>query len=136
MTNSAAGGLEPKDLLHFVELNEFVSQWELLGFDNETDLWNLQNLIMRNPEIGNVVPGTGGLRKMRFGRSGDHIGKRGGVRVCYAHFKEYAIVLLVTVYGKNEKDDLTVVERKYIREYIDRSRAGLDRRKSKRGLPE
>jgi hypothetical protein len=45
-------------------------------------------------------------------------------------------LLLVTAYGKNEKDDLTAVERKYIREYIERARAALDRRKSERGISE
>jgi len=87
---------------------------------------------MRNPEIGKVIAGTGGLRKMRFGRPSDRIGKRSGVRVCYVHFSQHAIVLLVTAYGKNERDDLTPREKKYIREYIDRARAGLDRKSGNR----
>jgi len=125
--------LKPEELLHFIETDEFVQQWESLGLDEESDLWDLQILIMRNPAVGNVVAGTDGLRKMRFGRAGHRIGKRGGVRVCYVHFKEHAIVLLVTVYGKNEKDNLTAMEKKCIREYIGRSKVGLDLRKKSRG---
>ena len=83
---------------------------------------------MLNPEAGKVIAGTGGLRKLRFDRIEDRIGKRGGVRVCYVHFPGHAIVLLVAAYGKNEKDDLTPIEKKYIREYIERARAWLDSR--------
>jgi hypothetical protein len=126
---SATGALQPEDLLHFIETDEFVSQWEWLGFDEEIDLWDLQILIMRNPEIGKVVSGTGGLRKMRFARASDRIGKRGGVRVCYVHFREFATVLLVTAYGKNEADDLTPIQKKSIREYLNRTKVALGRRR-------
>jgi hypothetical protein len=101
----------------------------MAGFDEEIDLWDLQILIMRNPEIGKVVSGTGGLRKMRFARASDRIGKRGGVRVCYVHFREFATVLLVTAYGKNEADDLTPIQKKSIREYLNRTKVALGRRR-------
>jgi hypothetical protein len=129
MVATNIGTVQPEDFLDFYELDEFVDDWESLGFDRENDLWMLQILIMLDPEAGKVVAGTGGLRKLRFGKAGDRIGKRGGVRVCYVHFKHHAVVLLVAAYGKNEKDDLTSREKKYIREYIDRSKAWLDHRK-------
>ena len=44
--------LKPEDFLRFVETDDFVAQWESLGLDNDTDLWDLQISIMRNPEIG------------------------------------------------------------------------------------
>jgi hypothetical protein len=125
--------LRSEDFLRFVETNEFVSQWQSLGLDNEIDLWDLQIMIMRNPEVGKVVAGTGGLRKMRFGRPSDRIGKRAGVRVCYVYFREHAIVLLVTAYGKHQTDDLSAREKKYVREYIERTRTGLKRRKGLQG---
>jgi hypothetical protein len=81
---------------------------------------------MINPEAGDVVSGTGGLRKMRFGRMADQIGKRKGIRVCYVYFKEHWTVLLVAAYDKNEKDNLTATEKKYIRQYIERSKSWLD----------
>ena len=88
MVATAHDELKPEDFLHFIETHEFVRQWESLGFDCEQDLWKLQIAIMRNPEAGAVIAGTGGLRKLRFGRAGVRIGKRGGVRVCYVHFIE------------------------------------------------
>jgi hypothetical protein len=118
--------ISPEDFLHFVQLDEFVNDWESLGFDIENDLWALEILIMANPERGDVIPGTGGLRKLRFGREHESIGKRKGVRVCYAYFKEHWTVLLVVAYGKNEKDDLTENEKKDIRNYLDRAKSWLD----------
>ena len=121
--------LRPENFLHFVETNEFVRQWDALGFDCEHDLLALQLLIMRDPNLGKVIAGTGGLRKTRFGRASDRIGKRGGVRVCYVHFPDKSIVLLVTAYGKTEKDNLTANEKKLIRAFIQRTRVSLDSQK-------
>jgi hypothetical protein len=112
-----------------VELDEFADDWKALGLDVEHDLWALQIAIMKNPEAGAVIPDAGGLRKLRFGRHDDRVGKRGGIRVCYVYFKEHWTVLLVVAYGKNEKDDLTQEEKRSIREYIKRARAWLDKRR-------
>lgn len=120
--------LSPEDFLHFFQLDEFAEDWQRLGFDIEQDLWALEIAIMSNPEAGKVVPQTGGLRKIRFGRQRDNIGKSGGVRVCYVYFKEHWTVLLVVAYGKNEKDDLTAAEKRHIREYISRAKNWLDSR--------
>jgi hypothetical protein len=122
--------LRPEDFLHFYQLDEFADDWQALGFDVEHDLWNLEMEIMANPEAGRVIPETGGLRKLRYGRPQDKIGKRGGVRVCYVHFKEHWTVLLVVAYGKSEKDDLAPAEKRHIREYIRRAKAWLDARKA------
>ena len=69
----------------------------------------LFDLIARNPKEGNVISGTGGVRKMRFAIQGR--GKRGGVRVIYYYYNERNPVLLFTVFGKNEKSDLTKKEK-------------------------
>lgn len=45
-------------------------------------------------------------------------GKRGALRVCYAYFDSYSAIVLVMVYRKNEKDDLTPVEKKLIRKFL------------------
>jgi len=118
--------IRPEDFLHFIQLDEFAGDWKSLGFDIEDDLWALEILLMSDPEQGDVVPGTGGLRKLRFGKGSRGIGKRKGVRICYVYFKEHWTVLLVAAYGKDEKDDLTEREKKYIREYIGRAKAWFD----------
>jgi hypothetical protein len=110
--------LQPEDLLHFIELDEFQQDWKELGLDVESDLWELQNEVMRDPQAAPVVPGTGGLRKMRFSPSRWKVGKSGAIRVCYVYFKPHRTVLLIMAYGKNRKDNLTAVEKRDIARYI------------------
>ena len=66
-------------------------------------------MVSDNPECGDVVAGTGGFRKVRFGRSG--MGKRGGARVVYIFRNENFPIFLIAVYAKNEKANLTKAER-------------------------
>lgn len=69
---------------------------------------------MRGPRSAPLIRGTGGLRKLRFSRRREQIGKRGGARVCYAYFEKHRTVLLVMAYGKDEKDDLSATEKRAI----------------------
>ena len=123
--------LRPEDFLHFIELDEFFEDWSALGLDLESDLWDLQNAIMRAPAAAPVIPGTGGLRKRRFAPSAWRKGKSGAVRVCYVYFPEFAMVLLVVAYGKNEKDNLSEIEKQGIRSYISQAEDWLRRRSEK-----
>ncbi len=64
---------------------------------------------MARPEAGAVMAGTAGLRKVRFAPPSWHTGKSGTSRVCCTLFPE--TVMLVTLFAKNEKDNLTKDER-------------------------
>jgi len=68
------------------------------------------DLVAYEPTCGNVMPGAGGLRKVRIGRGG--MGKRGGARVVYYYREDRMPILLLALYAKNEKGDLTVAEKK------------------------
>jgi len=61
------------------------------------------------PRAGDLVQGTGGVRKLRWGRGGR--GKSGGVRIIYYHHSEAMPLYLLTVYGKNEQANLSKAER-------------------------
>jgi hypothetical protein len=122
--------LSPEDLLHFIETGAFTKAWSDLGLNDEDDLTALQLLIMCSPKAAPVVPGTGGLRKLRFAPAKWDSGTSGAARVCYVHFEEYGIVLLVYVYDKHQKDNLTEAEKKQIRGYIGRAKKELDRRRA------
>jgi hypothetical protein len=63
------------------------------------------DLVAYEPTCGDIIPGSGGLRKVRIGRDG--IGKRGGTRVVYYFYNEDFPILLLALYAKNEKSDLT-----------------------------
>ncbi len=106
----------------FIETKLFTKQWEELGLKDE-DLRLLQNQIMENPHVGTVVPGTGRLRKMRFAIKNS--GKRGGSRVCYVDYVEYGTVYLMTIYAKNEKENLSKQECADIKKFIDLVEKGL-----------
>jgi hypothetical protein len=107
---------KPEELLHFVELRELSQAWEELGLNDEGDLTALQLLIMMAPKKAPVVKGTGGMRKIRFSAPGSNVGKRGAMRICYAYFEEYHLVLLMLAYSKNESDDLSEKGKAAIRE--------------------
>jgi hypothetical protein len=70
--------------------------------------------IARDPQAGAIMQGTGGVRKLRWGRAG--IGKSGGVRVIYYYHDEDAPIFLLTVYPKGQKDNLSKVEQNAIRQ--------------------
>lgn len=97
------------DFLAFFAAAAFTASWEKLGL-NDQDLVRLQQQIIDDPTAGDVVAGTGGLRKMRFAPAGG--GKRGGVRVCYTLFPDRGTVYLVTAFGKSRKTDLSPAEKK------------------------
>lgn len=81
-------------------------------FQKQADrLWNEEERlefvawIAANPDTGDVIPGADGARKVRWALSGQ--GKRGGARVIYFNLTEREIVLLVAVYAKNERENMT-----------------------------
>jgi phage-related protein len=104
---------DPTDWPEFIELPGFTRAWAALGL-HDADLRALQAAILSGPERHPVVPGTGGLRKLRFARPGEGRGKSGAHRVCYACYLREGIVVLAMVYGKNEQVDLTATQRKDI----------------------
>lgn len=99
----------------FVMLPEFDKNWASMGL-NDNDLRRLQEELLFNPEKGDVMQGTGGLRKLRFAFEGQ--GKSGSVRVCYVDFVIYRSIYLITAYPKSEKENLSKSERNSIAKMI------------------
>jgi hypothetical protein len=99
----------------FFSTFEFDKQWNNIGLDDE-DRRKLENEIINNPKIGVVIPGTKGLRKMRF--ASDDKGKRGGSRVLYVDFVVLERIYLITVYPKNQRDDISNEEKKLFNRLI------------------
>lgn len=97
--------LSAESLLEFFELDAFVRRWDKHGLPEE-ELGNLQIEIMAAPKLHPVIKGTHGLRKMRYSPVSWPKGKSGGLRVCYVFFERFKAVVLVTVYAKNEMDDI------------------------------
>ena len=73
---------------------------------------------MKYPDSGDVIEGTGGLRKMRFADARRSKGKRGGLRVIYYWWSTGMQFWLYTLYDKDETSDLTPKERKALKEIL------------------
>lgn len=99
----------------FVMLPEFDKNWKNMGL-NDNDLRRLQEELLLDPAKGDLMQGTGGLRKLRFAFEGK--GKSGSGRVCYVDFAVYETLYLITAYPKNEKDNLSKSERNSIAKVI------------------
>jgi hypothetical protein len=89
----------------FIESFEFT-EWVREYLSDEV-LSSLQRDLMNDPESGDVIPACGGLRKVRIADSRRGKGKCGGARVIYLHVPEAHVVYFITVYGKDQKDDLS-----------------------------
>jgi hypothetical protein len=76
----------------------------------------LQQTLLIDPEAGDVIPGTGGARKVRVSAKGH--GKRGGARVIYVDIVVQEEIYLLAAYAKNEQTDMTANEKKIIRDFI------------------
>lgn len=100
----------------FIQTKEFSKNWDRLGFSND-DLKRLELEIMVDPSRFPIMKGTGGLQKMRF--SFENEGKSGGVRICYVDFIVEETIYLITVYPKNEKDNLSQAERNDIKKAVE-----------------
>jgi hypothetical protein len=103
--------------LTFVETKVFTARWHKRQDDEA--LRALQNELLANPTAGDEFKGCGILRKLRFGDVSRGKGKRGGVRVIYVYTPEAGQVDLITVYGKDEADDLT---RDEVKEFCELAR--------------
>ena len=90
-------------LLTLVETPTFAKRRPGLLSDEEYRL--AQIALARDPELGAVIPGAGGLRKVRWELEGR--GKRGGARVIYYWAVAQGVILLLFIYSKSELDNLT-----------------------------
>lgn len=99
----------------FVELPSFRKAWKEMGLGDE-DLLKLESLLLMAPDKGELIQGTGGLRKVRWALP--HRGKRGSARVVYVDFVQWGKLYLISAYAKNTQDDLSQDQKKNIRRLI------------------
>ena len=95
----------------FIEVPMFTRKWKELGLSDES-LRELQNILLEDHRSGDIIQGTGGLRKIRVSMESKGKGKRGGARVIYVDIEVKETIYFINVYTKNEKDDLTEDEKK------------------------
>ena len=99
----------------FVESTIFEKYREEYLSDDEYRLF--QTELMSDPKRGDVIQGTGGLRKIRVAVKDK--GKRGGARVIYYFLDEKQRFYLLTIYSKNEMTDLTADQKKQLMAFME-----------------
>lgn len=98
----------------FLETPVFTCQIKELINDEQYRL--LQLHLVADPVAGDLIPGSGGLRKIRIGAAGR--GKRGGARVIYYWLTQKSQIYMLLAYAKNEQDDLTPEQLKALRALV------------------
>ena len=96
-------------------------------WDSETQS-EFKTYIGTNFMLGDVIPNTGGLRKIRWSGSGH--GKRGGVRVIYYYYNEHHPIYLLFAYPKNVQDNLTAEEKKLLRQLVQQLKDSFRKKES------
>lgn len=91
-----------KRTLVFIETKLFTQL--VKEYLSDEEYGKLQQYIMKSPEIGKIIRGSGGVRKIRWAREG--IGKSGGVRTIYYWAKARDQVYMLTMYSKSEKENI------------------------------
>ena len=102
-------------MLTIVETTLFQRQWPMYWTEDERG--QFAAFLADNPEAGDVVPQSGGIRKVRWARSG--VGKSGGVRVIYFSRLASGQLVLLTLYAKSATDNLTGPQLKEIRRVLE-----------------
>ncbi len=100
----------------FVELPAFERYRE--DYLDDDSFRHLQMELMGNPEAGDLIEGTGGLRKLRFRDTRRGKGKRGGLRVIYYFWLAGPEFWLFAMYDKDRQSDLTLKQRVILRELV------------------
>ncbi len=106
--------------MEFLEAPLFTKLLKLYLDDDGYRL--LEAALVRDPEMGDLIPETGGFRKMRWRDSRRGEGKRGGLRIVYYHFPQERQVWLLTLYRKDETEDLSAAEKRLLRAGIEQEK--------------
>lgn len=101
-------------MITIAETSEFIRKAKNLLRDAERE--ELVSFLAGNPLAGDLMEGTGGIRKLRWARQG--MGKSGGVRVIYFFYNEGMPLYALTVYGKGEKDNISKAERNQLAQLV------------------
>ena len=103
-------------MLEFLETPVFTRRIAALLSDSEYAA--LQGTLILNPESGDLIPGSGGIRKVRWQQPQRGKGKRGGVRIIYYWYNPESIVYMLFAYSKDEQDDLSSTEKRVLKRLV------------------
>lgn len=102
-------------MITIAEVPEYIRQAEKLLTAEERQ--DIVSYLAAHPKSGDLIEGTGGIRKLRWGRGGR--GKSGGVRVIYYYHSEVMPLYLVALFAKNEQANLSKTDRNGLAKLVD-----------------
>jgi len=102
-------------MITIAEVPEYIRQAEKLL--TEAERQDVLRYLSAHPKSGDLIEGSGGIRKLRWGRGGR--GKSGGVRVIYYYHSELMPLYLITLFAKNEQGNLTKADRNGMAKLVD-----------------
>jgi hypothetical protein len=102
-------------MISFIETKLFTRLVQEYLSDDEYS--KLQQALLSDPEAGAIIPGSGGIRKLRWGVAGR--GKRGGIRVIYFLRTRHGQIWMLTLYAKNVAENISASVLKQIKDTID-----------------
>src|SRR2546421_467463 len=117
--------------MEFIETPPFTKY--LSEYLDDDAYRRLQNELAGNPDYGDLIPATGGFRKLRWADQRRGKGRKGGLRIIYYYFVSDQQIWFMTLYDKDEASDLTAKEKKMLKVTIE---AELRARKATRTPPE
>ena len=99
-------------MLEFRETNVFTRDITVLLSDDEYA--ELQGALIVDPEAGDIIKETSGLRKLRWSQQRRGKGKRGGIRVIYYWYVPGSLIYMLLAYSKDEQDDLSATQKRVL----------------------
>jgi mRNA-degrading endonuclease RelE of RelBE toxin-antitoxin system len=102
-------------MFSFIETRLFTKL--VVDYLSDDDYGSLQEALMRDPDAGPVIPGSGGVRKLR--RAAEGRGKRGGYRVIYYVRRVHGVIWMLTMYPKNVAENIPAHVLRQIREEVE-----------------
>ena len=101
--------------MRIIETPIFTKRVEEILSEEEYRLFQIK--LIDDPEAGNIIKGSGGIRKIRW--SGYGRGKRGGSRILYYWYNTQGVLLMLFIFKKNENDDLTKAQLKALKTIVE-----------------
>jgi len=107
----------------FIESRGFTQRLRQLAGSHADEVFaRIQDELLKNPERGTMVQGTGGVRKARTGNPGRQKGARGGFRYFFLYLERRQHIHLLALLDKGDQEDLSQDERKVLRTLVDEVR--------------
>ncbi len=103
--------------MHYEFIESSLFSKMVYDYLSEDDYTAFQQFLLEQPEAGDVVKGSGGVRKVRWARAG--AGKSGGVRACYYTRNTAGQILLLVIYAKSVRASISGAVLKQLKELLD-----------------